>query len=38
MIGAIEREKAIKKWERARKSRLIAELNPTWRDLYEELA
>ena len=38
MIAAIEREKEIKKWERARKSELIAELNPAWRDLYEELA
>ncbi|MDE2986542.1 MAG: GIY-YIG nuclease family protein [Chloroflexota bacterium] len=38
MIEAIEREKELKKWERAKKSRLIAEVNPTWRDLYEELA
>ena len=38
MIAAIEREKELKKWVRAKKSRLIAEVNPTWRDLYEELA
>ncbi len=38
MVSAIEREKELKKWERAKKSELIAELNPSWRDLYEELA
>jgi len=38
MIEAIEREKELKKWELAKKSRLISEVNPTWRDLYEELA
>lgn len=38
MIAAIEREKELKKWKRAEKSQLIGELNPRWRDLYEELA
>jgi putative endonuclease len=32
--GAIVREKAIKKWRRDWKIRLIEELNPEWRDLY----
>ena len=34
---AIAREKAIKKWRRAWKLRLIEERNPEWRDLYEDL-
>ena len=37
MEGAITREKAIKKWNRAWKVRLIEEENPTWRDLYAEV-
>ena len=36
MINAIMREKAIKKWERACKLRLIEEYNPEWRDLSED--
>ncbi len=36
MINAIMREKAIKKWERAWKLRLIEEYNPEWRDLSED--
>ena len=35
---AIQREKNIKHWPRAWKTRLIAQANPTWRDLYEEIA
>ena len=35
--GAIAREKALKKWSRAWKLRLIQEANPEWRDLYTEL-
>jgi putative endonuclease len=35
---AIQREKNIKHWPRAWKTRLIAESNPTWRDLYDEIA
>jgi len=35
---AIAREKDVKKWRRAWKLRLIEEANPTWRDLYEEIA
>ena len=34
---AIQREKQIKKWNRAWKLRLIREGNPTWRDLWDEL-
>jgi putative endonuclease len=35
---AIQREKNIKHWPRARKTRLIGEMNPTWRDLYDDIA
>jgi putative endonuclease len=35
---AIQREKNIKHWPRAWKTRLILESNPTWRDLYDEIA
>ena len=34
---AIEREKRIKKWNRAWKLRLIEEVNPRWRDLAEDI-
>ena len=34
---AIEREKQIKSWKRAKKLELINAFNPEWRDLYEEL-
>jgi predicted GIY-YIG superfamily endonuclease len=34
---AIQREKQLKKWNRAWKLRLIEELNPQWCDLYEDL-
>jgi putative endonuclease len=35
---AIQREKNMKHWPRAWKTKLIARENPTWRDLYEEIA
>jgi len=35
---AIQRETNMKHWPRAWKARLIAESNPTWRDLYDEIA
>jgi putative endonuclease len=38
MGNAIEREKNIKKWNRKWKLRLIEQSNPSWRDLYEEVA
>lgn len=34
---AIAREKQLKKWNRAWKIRLIEELNPSWKDLYDSL-
>ena len=37
MLRAIEREKAIKKWNRDWKVRLIESRNPEWRDLYEDI-
>ena len=36
-ISAIEREKQIKGWNRARKNKLVESKNPTWDDLYEKL-
>ena len=35
MESAITREKALKKWNRTWKVRLIEEGNPAWADLYE---
>jgi putative endonuclease len=35
---AIQREKNIKHWSRAWKTRTIAKQNPSWRDLYVEIA
>ncbi len=35
---AIQREKNIKHWPRAYKTRLIGQTNPEWRDLYVEIA
>ena len=35
--AAILREKKIKKWNRRWKLRLIEEMNPEWRDLYQEI-
>jgi putative endonuclease len=35
---AIQREKNIKHWPRAWKTRLITDNNPSWRDLFEEIA
>jgi putative endonuclease len=37
-IGAITREKELKKWRRDWKIRLIEESNPDWVDLYEGIA
>ena len=36
-IVAIEREKQLKKWARNKKEWLIAQQNPTWKDLSEDL-
>jgi putative endonuclease len=38
MLGAIEREKQIKKWRRAWKLELIERANPDWRDLSGEIS
>ncbi len=38
MEAAILREKRIKRWERAWKLRLIDETNPSWRDLWPDIA
>ncbi|MFA7400047.1 MAG: GIY-YIG nuclease family protein [Sideroxydans sp.] len=37
MISAINREKQIKKWNRAWKIRLIESMNSEWRDLWNEI-
>ena len=34
---AILREKQIKKWRREKKENLIRTINPTWKDLYEQI-
>jgi putative endonuclease len=36
MYEAIQREKRLKKWNRAWKIRLIEEINPDWKDLSAE--
>lgn len=36
-MDAIEREKQIKGWRRAKKIALIEEFNPAWRDLSEDI-
>ena len=37
-LATITREKQLKKWNRAWKRRLIEEMNPEWKDLYDEIA
>lgn len=37
MESAIAREKALKKWNRAWKLKLIGQTNPQWRDLWPEI-
>jgi putative endonuclease len=37
MESALNREKAIKKWNRAWKIELIEKCNPYWRDLYQDV-
>ena len=38
LSSAIEREKQLKKWTRAWKSKLVSNHNPEWRDLSDEFA
>ena len=35
--AAIEREKQLKGWNRARKNKLVESRNPSWQDLYESI-
>ena len=35
--SALEREKQLKGWNRARKNKLVESMNPKWEDLYEGL-
>ena len=37
MLAAISREKQIKRWNRAWKLKLIEGMNPTWRDLWDDI-
>jgi putative endonuclease len=37
VLGAITREKQLKKWNRVWKIRIIEEKNPDWKDLYNEI-
>ena len=37
VYAALEREKQIKSWKRARKNALIESMNPSWEDLYETI-
>jgi putative endonuclease len=36
-LGAITREKQLKKWNRKWKLELIEKVNPEWKDLYDEI-
>ena len=36
-LAAIEREKQIKSWSRAKKNKLVETKNPDWKDLYNTL-
>jgi len=38
MLSAITREKQLKKWNRDWKLKLIENTNPSWRDLWEDIA
>ena len=37
VLAAIQRKKQLKKWNRQWKINLIEKMNPTWKDLWEEL-
>ncbi len=37
MVAAIQREKQMKKWDRAWKIQLIEKQNPNWRDLWPDI-
>ena len=37
VYAALEREKQIKSWRRARKNALVESMNPRWDDLYPRI-
>ena len=37
IMEAIEQEKRMKKWKRVYKDNVISEMNPEWRDLFDEV-
>jgi putative endonuclease len=37
ILDARARERALKRWRRAWKFKLVEDVNPSWRDLYDEL-
>ena len=37
IVAAIEREKQIKDWSRAKKNKLVESMNPQWEDLWERI-
>ena len=37
VMTAIEREKQIKGWTRAKKNQLVLEFNPNWKDISEDI-
>ena len=37
VYAALEREKQIKSWKRARKNALVESMNPQWEDLYPSI-
>ena len=37
IVSAISREKAIKNWKRSWKIKVIEQMNPQWRDLFDDL-
>lgn len=36
LLAAIERERQLKRWNRAWKAKLVSNENPEWRDLYQD--
>ena len=36
-VSALVREKEIKKWSRVKKASLVHRMNPTWKDLFNDL-
>lgn len=37
LLAAIDRERQLKRWNRAWKAKLVSNENPEWRDLYQDL-